>query len=67
MNPNETPRCDLCGYLCHDGYERRNRGRHPETDYDDDEIVCSECLQLEIENRYRDEAADAKYDMQEDW
>jgi hypothetical protein len=62
---NETiPTCDICGYPCRYGYDRRQRGRDRFTDYEDEEIVCSECIQGEAEEGYMLDAADAAYDME---
>jgi hypothetical protein len=64
---NETiPTCDICGYPCRYGYETRTATRRElATGYQDEQIICSECIQGEQEEGYRDMAADAAMDMQE--
>ena len=56
----EPPRCSVCGVLCADGFEYREREAERETGYRDQEYVCELCL--EEEGRF--DAADMAFDLQ---
>jgi len=61
-----TPTCTNCGELCTDGYTVKMLGeRDRETGYQDEEIICGDCFQVDLEDRSAPEEAlddDGRYE-----